>query len=80
MLWLAAGAEVVLVWPAGNEASACRARIEGGILTMYHHHTVSFGLRVVPGAGRIGAVAVGALAVMTFGIMVARRSAVSGRG
>jgi len=79
-LWLVAGASAFLLWHAGNEASAYRARLEAGMFTNYDHHRVSFGLRVVPTAGTIGAIVVGVLAVITLGITMSRRAALSPSG
>lgn len=72
-LWLLAGAGAFLLWHAGNEAAEYRDRIEGGILTMYDHHTVSFGLRVVPVVGTIGAIATGTLAALALVSVIVRR-------
>ena len=72
-LWLAACAAAFLLWHSGDEASEYRGRIESGILMMYDHHTVSFGLRVVPTVGTLGAIAVSALALLALGMTAARR-------
>jgi len=79
-LWLVAGAGAFILWHAGNEAAAYRQRLEGGMFTKYEQHTVSFGLRVVPTAGTVGAIAVGALALLTLGLMVTGRKAASPSG
>jgi len=76
-LWLVAGAGAFVLWHAGNEAAAYHKRLEGGMFTMYEQHTVSFGLRVVPTAGTVAAIAVGALALLTLGMMVTGRAAPS---
>lgn len=72
-LWLLAGAGAFLLWHAGNEAARYRERLEAGMFRNYDEHILSFGLRVVPTVGRVGAVIVGALALLTLGSMVARR-------
>lgn len=72
--WVTASPLCLVLWYAGAEAATYRTGMEAGWFATFDERTVSFGLRVTPVVGTVGAMVVAGLAVTTLGTILGRRA------